>query len=58
VYCDDGDGYGDWSFDRFALTWDGDRLIVERSTEGERPRPELSVVVRGRKPEGGVVLSG
>jgi len=58
LYCDDGDGYGDWSFDRFGLTWEGGRLIVQRTTEGARPRPELSVVVRGRKPGGGVVLNG
>jgi alpha-glucosidase len=57
LYCDDGEGYGDWSFDRFALTWDGDRLIVGRRSEGNRPRPELTIVLRGRKPEGGCVLA-
>lgn len=56
LYCDDGDGYGDWSLDRFALTWDGDRLRVQRKTDGARPRPELSIVVRGRRPDGGCVL--
>ncbi|MBV8387161.1 MAG: hypothetical protein JO155_10250 [Acidimicrobiia bacterium] len=56
LYCDDGDGYGDWSLDRFAFTWDGDRLIVQRHTDGARPRSDLSVVVRGRRPDGGCVL--
>ncbi|MBV8303652.1 MAG: alpha-glucosidase, partial [Acidimicrobiia bacterium] len=56
LYCDDGDGYGDWSLDRFVLGWDGERLDVQRHTEGARPRPDLAVVMRGRQAQGGVVL--
>jgi hypothetical protein len=56
LYSDDGDGYGDWSLDRFTVLWEGSRVVVRRRTEGARPRPELSVVVRGRRPERGVVL--
>jgi alpha-glucosidase len=56
LYRDDGDGYGDWSLDRFTVVWEGSRLEVRRETEGARPRPELSVVVRGPRPQGGVDL--
>jgi alpha-glucosidase len=51
LYCDEGEGYGTWSFDRFTLAWDGGRVVVHRQTEGTRPRPELAIVVRGRPVE-------
>ena len=57
LYCDDGDGYGDWSLDHFTVVWEGSRLVVRRRTQGARPRPQLSVMVRGPQPEDGVVLT-
>jgi len=49
IYCDEGDGYGEWRLDRFDLTQESNEINLEWVKEGEYsfPYSEIEIHVHG-----------